>query len=145
MKERFKTVRTQAHLSMKAFGERIGLVASSVQRVESGIYNPSEQTIRAVCNEFHVNRRWLETGEGEMYDATPADLIAQVADEHHLGEGGRMLLRVAVKIFERLGPDALDTIINETIPAIMEERGISPAALAAERAEPLSDDASEAD
>lgn len=138
MNNRFKLIRSAAKLSMKAFGDRIGLVASSVQRVESGVYNPSEQTIRAVCREFNVSRHWLETGEGDMYEASPADLIAQLAAEHGLGEGGKMLLRVAVKIFERLGPDALDQIITETVPAIMAERGISPAVLAAERAEPIS-------
>ena len=56
-----------------------------------------------------------------------------------------MLLQVAVKIYERLGPDVLDQIIRETIPALMAERGIDPATLAAERAEPISSEDMESD
>lgn len=122
---------------MKAFGDRIGLVASSVQRMESGIYTPSEQTIRAVCQQFNVNRHWLETGEGEMYEPAPVDLIAQLAAEHNLGPGGQALLRVALRIFDELGPDALERVITDTIPAIMAERNIeSPAEAAARKAMP---------
>ncbi len=137
MNQRFKKVRLDSNLSMKAFGDKIGLVASSVQRAESGAYNPSEQTIRAVCKEFRINRRWLETGEGEMYEPDPKDLIDQIAAERNLGEGAKMLLRIGVRIFEELGPEALDRIIEETIPAIMAERGIPAATLAAERAQPI--------
>lgn len=126
---------------MKAFGDRIGLVASSVQRMESGIYTPSEQTIRAVCQQFNVNRHWLETGEGEMYEPAPVDLIAQLAAEHSLGPGGQALLRVALRIFDELGPDALERVITDTIPAIMAERNIeSPAEAAARKSTPRASD-----
>ena len=143
MKDRIRKVR--GSLTAQAFSDKIGISRQGLRKLEEGISKASEQTIRAICNEFGVSRSWLVTGEGDMYDASPADLIAQVAAEHNLGEGGKMLLRVAVKIFERLGPEALDQIVNETMPAIMAERGITPAALAAERAEPLSDEAVEAD
>lgn len=65
--ERIKQVRKTLNLSMKAFGEKIGISAPSVTRIESGENNPSEQTIRAICSEFNVNRTWLETGEGKPY------------------------------------------------------------------------------
>ena len=136
MHNRFKEVRKASGLALRPFGERIGIGAPSVQRIEAGTNNPSEQTIRAVCQQFNVNRHWLETGEGEMYEASPADLIAQLAAEHNFGPGGVMLLRVCVRIFDELGPEALDRVIRETIPAIMAERGIN-SALAAERSEPL--------
>lgn len=54
-------------MSMKAFGDKIGISPPSVARIESGENNPSEQTIRAICSEFNVNRTWLETGEGQPY------------------------------------------------------------------------------
>lgn len=67
MNTRIRDVRKQSSLSMKAFGDRIGISSPSVARLESGENNPSEQTIRAICSEFNVNRTWLETGEGEPY------------------------------------------------------------------------------
>lgn len=65
--ERIKQIRKAQNLSMKAFGEKIGISSPSVARIESGENNPSEQTIRAICSEFNVNREWLETGEGQPY------------------------------------------------------------------------------
>lgn len=64
MNSRIKQIRLNANLTTRAFGERIGITSSSVSLLESGKNNPSEQTIRAICREFHVDRRWLETGEG---------------------------------------------------------------------------------
>lgn len=65
--ERIKQVRKNLNMSMKTFGEKIGISSPSVARIESGENNPSEQTIRAICSEFNVNRTWLETGEGPPY------------------------------------------------------------------------------
>jgi len=66
LKDRIKQVRTDAALSQRAFGSRIGISGPSVTHLESGVNNPSEQTIRAICKEFNVRRPWLETGEGPM-------------------------------------------------------------------------------
>lgn len=66
MNKRIYEVRQSASLSMRAFGEKIGISGQSVARLESGENNPSEQTIRAICSEFNVNRDWLVDGVGEM-------------------------------------------------------------------------------
>ena len=67
MNERIKAIRKQASLNQTEFGARIGISFSGVSSIESGKNTPSEQTIRAICSEFNVNRTWLETGEGEPY------------------------------------------------------------------------------
>lgn len=73
MHNRIKEVRKASDLTLRSFGDKIGIKASSIQRIEAGINNPSEQTIRAICSCFNVNRHWLETGEGEMYVARGED------------------------------------------------------------------------
>ena len=76
--ERIAFVRKQSNESQRAFGAKIGISGPSVARLETGENNPSEQTIRAICQEFGVNRRWLETGEGDPYvPAAPEDALAQ--------------------------------------------------------------------
>lgn len=70
MNNRIREVRQSAGLSMKAFGDRIGISSASVSKIETGINNPSEQTIRAICSEFHISRLWLEQGMGEMKEAS---------------------------------------------------------------------------
>lgn len=66
MNFRIKSVREGSNLSQRAFGEKLGISGPSVARLESGENKPSEQTIRAICQEFNVRRPWLETGEGPM-------------------------------------------------------------------------------
>ena len=71
MNTRIYEVRKSNSLSMRAFGERIGISGQSVARLESGENNPSEQTIRAICQEFNVNRDWLVDGIGDMEAPRP--------------------------------------------------------------------------
>ena len=71
MNKRIYEVRQSVSLSMRAFGERIGISGQSVSRLESGENNPSEQTIRAICSEFSINRDWLVDGIGEMQVQRP--------------------------------------------------------------------------
>lgn len=61
METRIQKVRTDANLTQSEFGNRLGISKSAVQKLEYG-GNPSEQTIRAICEKFGVNRQWLETG-----------------------------------------------------------------------------------
>lgn len=71
MNTRIRDVRNAEGLSMQAFGARLGISAASVSKLESGINNPSEQTIRAICSEFAINRDWLVDGVGEMQATRP--------------------------------------------------------------------------
>lgn len=87
MNQRIKDIRMEQGMSMQKFGDTIGISPSGVAALESGRNNPSEQTIRAICQEFNVNRRWLETGEGDPYvPAEPRDALAEEVAELMKGE-----------------------------------------------------------
>lgn len=77
---RIRFIRNDKCMSQRSFASAIGVTGSSVALLESGRNNPSEQTIRAICSEFNVNRYWLETGEGDpyQYKETKQDLIDQI-------------------------------------------------------------------
>ena len=64
MSERIKQIRKGKDISQEEFGNKIGITRSSVSLLESGINNPSEQTIKLICQEFSVNELWLRTGQG---------------------------------------------------------------------------------
>lgn len=69
MNNRVRLVRQDAGLSMRAFGDRLGISSAAVSKIETGVNVPSEQTIRGICSEFKINRDWLEFGTGQMkYD-----------------------------------------------------------------------------
>lgn len=91
MNTRIYEVRKSVSLSMRAFGEKIGISGQSVARLESGENNPSEQTIRAICSEFNINRDWLVDGIGEMSVKKP--LIPEVI--HSLRKYPRALAALA--------------------------------------------------
>lgn len=84
MEKRIKQVRADAGLTQEAFGERIGIKKTSVVKIERKENNPSEQTIRAICDQFGVNRLWLETGDEPMYMPQAED--DQLIDEVLAGE-----------------------------------------------------------
>lgn len=64
--ERIKEVRKSENLTMEKFGERVKISKVSVSRIESGINNPSNQTIMLICREFNINEEWLRNGTGSM-------------------------------------------------------------------------------
>jgi transcriptional regulator with XRE-family HTH domain len=68
--ERIKQVRKNNNLTMEKFGERIGVKKNTVSQWESGVNNPTDQTIMLICKEFNVDENWLRTGEGEMSPST---------------------------------------------------------------------------
>lgn len=69
MKERIKKVFDESGNTQEEIARKIGISKSGVQKLvaNKNNNNPSEQTVRAICDEFHISRKWLETGEGEMY------------------------------------------------------------------------------
>ena len=64
MSELIKQIRKGKDISQEEFGNKIGITRSSVSLLESGRNNPSEQTIKLICQEFSVNELWLRTGQG---------------------------------------------------------------------------------
>jgi transcriptional regulator with XRE-family HTH domain len=74
-------IRKKNKLSQEAFGERIGVTKTSISKIESGVNNPSEQTIQLICSEFSVNKDWLLTGVGgedNMYIPSDMRFLQQV-------------------------------------------------------------------
>ena len=79
MNNRIKEVRLGAKLNQEAFGKRLKITKASISRLESGINNPSDQTISLICSEFNINEHWLRTGEGNPYkELTPSEEIENI-------------------------------------------------------------------
>ena len=68
MKTRIFELRNRLNLTQTEFGEKIGLTRNAIAAYERGNANPTGTAIMAIVTVFHVNRAWLETGEGDMFD-----------------------------------------------------------------------------
>lgn len=76
MNERIKLIRKKSGMSQQSFGDRLSITKTSVSKIESGINNPSDQTIKLICQEFNINEDWLRDGTGgdeNMY--IPDDMV----------------------------------------------------------------------
>ncbi len=70
MNERIKELRRTLELTLKKFGERVGISEGAVSNIEKGKRGVSNQLIKSICREFSVDYIWLTTGEGEMFHYT---------------------------------------------------------------------------
>ena len=85
MKTRIFELRNRLNLTQTEFGEKIGLTRNAIAAYERGNANPTGTAIMAIVTVFHVNREWLETGEGDMFDqsyeqAETARMIEAISD-----------------------------------------------------------------
>ncbi|BFL38664.1 helix-turn-helix transcriptional regulator [Clostridia bacterium UC5.1-1D1] len=74
--DRIAYIVEQSGLSKTAFADKINVSQQYISKlIRSG--NPSNSTIADICDTFHVNREWLETGEGKIfYSVSRSDEIA---------------------------------------------------------------------
>ena len=74
LKERIKLVRTTLNVSQRDFAKRIYISQTLLGDIELGNRNVNDRTVQLISTEFNVNKRWLLSGEGEMFAAPPPDL-----------------------------------------------------------------------
>lgn len=67
MHKRIRELRENLNLSQTAFAARVGMTRSVISNIELGLVEIPEYRISAIVKEFNVNRKWLETGEGDMF------------------------------------------------------------------------------
>ena len=71
MYHRVRTLRKELGLNQADFARRLGLSQSTLAMLETGKRTFNEKHLKLVCSAFGVQERWLRTGEGEMFAASP--------------------------------------------------------------------------
>lgn len=74
MHERIRLIRKTLKLTLAEFGKAIGLGSTAICDIEHQRCNATERVIIAICAKYHVNEKWLKTGEGEMFITTDIQL-----------------------------------------------------------------------
>jgi transcriptional regulator with XRE-family HTH domain len=72
--ERIKAVRKALGISQRDFCGGIYLSHSFYAKIETGTRNPNERVYELISNKYKVNKNWLITGRGEMFNEPPPDV-----------------------------------------------------------------------
>lgn len=96
--ERIKEVRKSKGLSQKEFAERIGLRSNSIAVIETGRRNPSERTIKDICEAFAISEEWLKYGKGEPEDRKAVTLIDELKRDYKLNDFDTALVMQYLKL-----------------------------------------------
>ena len=95
---RIKAVREALKLSQREFGEKLGVSRDVISNIEYNRVPPKELLLRHICEIYHVNPYWLETGEGEMFNS-------ELEKSNKFDE--------AFQIFKSLCPDFQDYALDQ--------------------------------
>lgn len=91
---RIYKIRKHFNLSMEKFGKQIGISKGSINNIEKGTTNPSNQTINSICREFNVDYVWLTEGIGDnMFISIPNSKIDQLFEDYGLKPEDKWLVR----------------------------------------------------
>lgn len=66
--ERFALVRKTLKLTQREFAEKISVATGYIASMEIGDRKVNMRIMKLVSAIFDINLRWLETGEGEMFN-----------------------------------------------------------------------------
>lgn len=80
MNERIKDIRKKEGLSQQKFADKLGIARGNIAAYEVGKNAPSDAVISLICSKFNVNKEWLLTGKGDMYDMPEDEIAAVVSD-----------------------------------------------------------------
>lgn len=65
--DNIRALRELKNMSRREFGEALYVSQDVINNLERNRVSPTELMIKCICDTFHVNREWLETGEGDMF------------------------------------------------------------------------------
>lgn len=77
MNERIRKLRVELHLTQQQFANQISITRGSLGNIETGKKTPSDLIINAICREFGVSKKWLCSGEGNMFISEPNTEVAE--------------------------------------------------------------------
>jgi transcriptional regulator with XRE-family HTH domain len=105
MNDRIKDVRKALKLTQDEFAGKLGLTRGAITNIELHKTDPKPLLVELICGTYNVNRVWLETGEGSMFnDLSRNEQIAQFMGAV-LGAGSDDFRLRFVEVLSKLSPE----------------------------------------
>ena len=125
METRIKKIRKELDLTQQEFAERIGVKRNTVATYEMGRSTPSYSALSLICREFNVNEEWLRSGTGEMFKASPTEVLDALAEEYGLTHEDYVLVEKFVNLKAEKRAAVVDYVLQAA--AAMQSEGADPA------------------
>ena len=71
MHTRIKELRKENKMSQQEFANKIHISRSQLSYYESGTVAIPERSQKEICEKFHVNLEWLQSGTGDKFQPEP--------------------------------------------------------------------------
>ena len=105
LRTRIKELRTTLNLTQEEFGQKLGVSRGVITNIELDRVPPKDLFIDLICDVFGVNRKWLETGEGEMFQDISEDLqFEKLCTE--IAKSDDTMLKNAMKLYWGLSDES---------------------------------------
>lgn len=120
--DRFRFILKETGLSQKDFADRIKRSRGEIANIVYDKVAPKDKIIEAVCDEFSVDRVWLETGTGEPFrEKTPEEHIADILGGVLAGseQSKARLIRAVANLPDEL-TDAAIEIVRQIAESLQE-------------------------
>jgi len=72
--ERIKQIRVVLQISQNEFSKKIFISQSSLGEIETGTRKVNNRIIQLICSQFNVNKDWIKTGQGNIFDVEKPDI-----------------------------------------------------------------------
>ena len=92
---------------------------------EMGRSTPSDSALSLICREFNVNEEWLRSGTGEMFKASPTEVLDALAEEYGLTHEDYVLVEKFVNLKAEKRAAVVDYVLQAA--AAMQSEGADPA------------------
>ena len=106
--DRIHFLRKNLNLSQESFGDKIGIKKASMSAIENNRSNPSNQTVKLICNEFNVSYNWLVDGIGDVFIEDDESTIEMLKRDYNLRDVEVRLIEEFLKLDE----NERDVLIN---------------------------------
>lgn len=121
--ERIRLLRKQhLKLSQEQFGEQLGVSRTVIKNIELGTLARPEQKeplYRLICETFHVNYKWLTSGDGEMLVTTKQSFVEKLSEEYGLSYTAQKIIECYLNLDDQQRT-AVDDFIKTIAESIIE-------------------------
>lgn len=114
--ERVNKIRKSLNMTLEKFGDKLGVAKQTINKIEKGVNNLTDQMARAICREFNVNYDWLISEEGDMFTDLPSTILDELCRQHDLDSFDRSLIELYLDLpadFRKLLKDRLRDMVQK--------------------------------